>query len=51
MEENCATIPKYQPLRAYGTHLCAHTRKTIPLAPIHSFTRQMVPSLGEEWLT
>ena len=24
-----------------GTHLCAHARKTIPLAPIHSFTRQI----------
>ena len=34
-----------------GARLCAHARKTIPLAPIHSFTKQMVPSLCPESLT
>ena len=29
----------------YGTRSCAHARKTIPLAPIHSFTKQMRPNL------
>ena len=35
----------------YGARLCAHARKTIPLAPIHSFTKQIVPSMYEESLT
>ena len=35
----------------YGICLCAHTRKTIPLAPIHLFTKQIVPSLYQELLT
>ena len=30
---------------------CAHARKTIPLTPIHLFTKQMVPSLCPELLT
>ena len=34
-----------------GTRSCSHTRKTIPLAPIHLFTKQMVPSLCQESLT
>ena len=34
-----------------GTCLCAYSRKTIPLAPIHLFTKQMVPSLCPELLT
>ena len=25
----------------YGDHSCAHTPKTITLAPIHSFTKQI----------
>ena len=35
----------------FGARLCAHTRKTIPLAPIYPFTKQMVPSLCPESLT
>ena len=34
-----------------GTRSCTHTRKTIPLAPIHSFTKQIIPSMYEESLT
>ena len=34
-----------------GARSCAHTQKTIPLSPIHSFTKQMVPSLCPESLT
>ena len=30
---------------------CAHARKTIPLAPIHLFIKQIVPSMYEESLT
>ena len=48
MEEIGATNPEYQPLRSNGARLCAHARKTIPLAPIHSFTKQIVPSLYQE---
>ena len=33
-----------------GTHSCAHAQKTIPLAPIHPFTKQMVSSLCPESL-
>ena len=32
----------------YETHSCTHTQKTIPLAPIHSFTKQIVPSLYQQ---
>ena len=39
MEEIGTTNPEYQPLRVLWRRLCAHTRKTIPLAPIHSFTK------------
>ena len=34
-----------------GAHSCAHAQKTIPLAPIHPFTKQMVLSLCPELLT
>ena len=34
-----------------GTRLCGHAQKTIPLAPIHPFTKQMVPSLCPESLS
>ena len=34
-----------------GTRSCLHTRKSIPLAPFHPFTKQMVPSLCPESLT
>ena len=51
MEKIGPTNPKYQPLRVLWRRLCAHARKTIPLAPIHSFTKQIVPSMYEESLT
>ena len=34
-----------------GARSCAHARKTIPLAPIHSFTKHIVPSMYEESVT
>ena len=34
-----------------GACSCTHARKTIPLAPIHLFTKQIVPSLCPESLT
>ena len=48
MEQISATNPKYKPLRVLWCHLCIHIRKTIPLAPIHSFTRQVVPLLYQQ---
>ena len=51
MEEIGATNPKYQPLGILWRRLCAHTRKTIPLALIHSFTKQIVPSMYQDSLT
>ena len=51
MEEIGPTNPKYQPLRVLWHCSCAHARKTIPLASIHSFTKQTVPSMYEESLT
>ena len=42
MEEIGATNPEYQPMRVLWRRLCAHARKTIPLAPIQLFTRQIV---------
>ena len=45
MEELGTTNPKYQPLAQCefnGTRSCAQARKTIPIAPIHLFTRQIV---------
>ena len=51
MEEIGATNPKYQPLRVLW-HLLVYPRlKTIPLAPIHLFTKPIVPSLYQESLT
>ena len=51
MEEIGATNPEYQPLRVLWRCSCAHARKTIPMAPIHSFTKQLVPSMYQESLT
>ena len=51
MEEIAATNPKYQPLQVYGARSCAHARKTILLAPIHPFIRQIVPLVCEELLS
>ena len=51
MEEIGATNPEYQPLRVLWRRSCAHARKTIPLAPIHSFTKQIVPSMYQESLS
>ena len=52
MEEIGPTNPKYHAshCKLYGTRSCAHTQKTTPLAPIHSFTKQIVPSMYEESL-
>ena len=35
----------------YGACLCIHARKTIPLALIHPFTKQLISSLYQESLT
>ena len=51
MEEIGSTNPKYQPLQVLWHRLCAHAQKTIPLAPIHSVTKQIVLSMNEESLT
>ena len=48
MEEIGATNPEYLPLRVLWRRSCAHARKTIPLAPIHSFTKQIVPSMYQQ---
>ena len=45
MEETGDTIPKYQPMRSFMAPDQALTQKTILLAPIMHFTRQIVPSL------
>ena len=34
----------------YGARLCAHARKTIPMAPFHSFTKQIIPSMYQKSL-
>ena len=43
---------RYRYCEFYGTRSCAHVQKTIPLAPIRLFTRQilLVPSLYQEYL-
>ena len=51
MEEIGTTNSKYQ--HAIATLMapidsCAHAQKTIPLEPIYSFTRQIVPSLHQQ---
>ena len=51
MEEIGATNPEYQPLQVLWHCSCAHTQKTIPLAPIHLFTKQIVPSMYKESLS
>ena len=51
MEETGATNPKYQLLQVLWCPFVHHARKTIPLAPIHPFTRQIVPLVCEELLT
>ena len=51
MEEIDATNPEYQPLPLLWHRSCAHARKTIPMAPIHPFTKQIVPSMYQESFT
>ena len=51
MEEIGTTNPEYQPLRVLWCRLCAQAQKIIPLAPIHSFTKQIVPSMYQESLS
>ena len=41
MEETSTTNPKYEPLQILWHHSYTHARKTIPLVPIHLFTRQI----------
>ena len=51
MEEIGTTNPKYHPQRVYWhPFVCPHS-KTIPLAPINPFTKQIVPSLCPESFT
>ena len=45
------SIPALCHCKFNGAHSCAHARIIIPLAPIHPFTKQMVPSLCPESLT
>ena len=42
MEEIGTSNPEYYHCEFSGTCSCAHARKTIPLAPIHPFTKQIV---------
>ena len=51
MEKIGTTILSTSHCEFNGARSCAHARKTIPLAPIHPFTKQMVPSLCPESLT
>ena len=44
MEKIIVTNPKYQPLRVLWHLFMRPCSKTIPLASIHLFTKQMVPS-------
>ena len=45
-------IPSTSHCKFYGACLCIHTRKTLPLAPIHLFTKQiLLNSLYQESLT
>ena len=46
MEEIGATNPKYQPLQVLWLLFVRSHSKTIPLSPIHLFTKQMVPSFS-----
>ena len=49
MEEIGATILSTSHCEFNGARLCAHARKTIPLAPIHPFTKHIVSLLCKEW--
>ena len=51
MEKSAPPIPSASQCEFNGAHSCAHTQKTITLAPIHLFTKQMVPPLCPESLT
>ena len=51
MEEIGTTNPEYQPLRVLWRRSCAHARKTILLAPIHLFPKQIVPLMYQESFT
>ena len=48
MEEIGSTNPKYQPLLSLMAPIRAPTLENHPLAPIHLFTRQIVPSLYQQ---
>ena len=51
MEEIGTPILSTSHCELNDAHLCAHARKNIPLVPIHSFTKQIVPSMYQESLT
>ena len=51
MEEIGATNPEYQLMRVKWRPFVCPCSKTISLAPIHPFSKQMVPSLCPELLT
>ena len=51
MEEIATNNLEYQPLQVLWCRLCAHAQKTISLAPIHSFTKQILPSMYQELLS
>ena len=51
MEEIGPPILSTSHCEFYGARSCAHARKAIPLAPIHSFTKQIVPSMYQDSLT
>ena len=50
MEEISAIILKYQPLQVLWRLLCDYARRTILSRPIRPFTRELVPSLFEEYI-
>ena len=51
MEEIDATNPEYQPMQVKWCPFVCPRSKNHPLAPIHPFSKQMVPSLCPESLT
>ena len=50
MEKTAPPILSTSHFQFNAARSCAHARKTIPVAPIHPFTKQMVPSLCPESL-
>ena len=46
MTSICVSTLKKSSLRYPFTHLCVHTQKVISSVPIHSFNKQIVPSVS-----